>query len=25
LNRSLIEIDGKRKITNHGLEICKSL
>jgi Holliday junction resolvasome RuvABC ATP-dependent DNA helicase subunit len=25
LNRSLIEIDGKRKITNHGLEICKAL
>ena len=25
LNRSLMEIDGKRKITNHGLEICKSL
>lgn len=23
LNKSLIEIDGKRKITSHGLELCK--
>ena len=23
LNKNLIEIDGKRKITSHGLEVCK--
>ena len=25
LNKNLIEIDGKRKITSHGLEVCKQL
>jgi len=25
LNKNLIEIDGKRKITSHGLKLCESL
>lgn len=25
LNRNLIEIDGKRKITHHGVNVCKAL
>ena len=25
LNRNLMEIDGKRKITHHGVNVCKTL